>query len=293
MADEVIETTETTETTDDPDIAAEVETLTQTPGEQQNARVKAALIAAKKGEKAARKRNAELEPLAARMAETDERLNTVQPIINAILSNPKLRAEALRIANGTSTSHTTTDQPTAEEDPDAAEFAEMQGYYLADQSTPDLARSRRVLTMLDKRNGRQTEAALRPLAGVTLGQKADSNIRAAMAEVDDDGTPLATAESIREVAAQLPPQLLADPKVVDLVLNSAIGIDRRKKRTPKAPDEPMYLAPAGGRRSAAPSISADERKVLDRLGLTEKDYTESSKKLQENVSQRRGTVLGS
>lgn len=272
------EVVDTTETPDD-DITAEVETLTQTPGEQQNARVKAALIAAKKGEKAAKKRIAELEPLAAGSAETTERLNTVQPIINAILSNPKLRAEALRIANGTSTSHATTEQPDADEDPDAAAYAEDAGFFLGDNTTPDVARARRVLNRLDARHGRQTDERIRPLAGVTLGQKADANIKAAMAETDDDGTPMATEASIREVAAQLPPQLLADPKVIDLVLNSAIGIDRRKKRTPKAPEEPMYLAPSSGRR-AAPALSPEDRRALAAVGLTEEDMKKTTAKLE-------------
>jgi hypothetical protein len=281
---------------DDASIEAEVAELTASPSDQQAAKIQAALIAAKKGEKAAKKRNAELEPLAARMAETDERLNTVQPIINAILSNPKLRAEALRIANGTSTSHSTTEQPTSDEDPDAAAFAEIQGYYLADNTTPDLTRARRALDILDKRHGRQTDERIRPLAGVTLGQKADSNIRAVIAQTDDDGVPLATEESIREVVAQFGNDgqaMLANPAIVNVVLESAIGRDKIKKRTPKPLAEPMYLAPAGGRRSAQPVISADEKKILDRLGLTEKDYAASSAQLEKNVSQRRGTVLGS
>jgi hypothetical protein len=129
------------------------------------------------------------------------------------------------------------------------------------------------------------------LAGVTLSQKAEANLREAMAQTDQDGVPYATQESIREVAGQLPPQLLADPKVVDLVLNSAIGIDRRKHRTPKAPDEPLYLAPAGGGRRSEPAISSEEKRLLAKYGIDEKTYKESSATLEKNVASRRGTQL--
>lgn len=65
----------------------------------------------------------------------------------------------------------------------------------------------------------------------TLGQKAEANIRKLIAMTDAEGAPIATPESIREVAAQLPESmtahLLADPGVVDLVLKHAIGIDSR------------------------------------------------------------------
>lgn len=251
-----------------------------------------ALIAAKKEGKGYRDKLKELEPVAARTADVDQRLATAQPIINAILQNPKLRAEALRIAQGTNTSSERTEQPAAEDDPDAAAYAEDAGFYLADGQTPDIARARRVLTRLDQRHGRQTDERMRPLAGITLNRQAEGNLQQAMAQTDDDGTPLATAESIREVAGLVPSHLLADPKVVDLILNSAIGLDRRKHRTPKAPDEPLYLESAGGGRQRGPSISPEERRSLERLGLTEKDYTESTKRLEEGMRNRRGIVLG-
>jgi hypothetical protein len=155
-------------------------------------------------------------------------------VIQAVMTNPKLRAEALRMAGGTHTSAATTEQPLPDDDPDASAIAEELNMYLADGVTPDVARGRRVLDTAGCTHGRVADERIRPLAGVTLDARAQANLSKAMAETDEDGTPMATEESIREVAAQLPAQLLADPKVVDLVLNSAIGIDRRKRRTPKA-----------------------------------------------------------
>lgn len=247
----------------------------------------------KKEAKALARQVKDLKPVADRAMDIETRLGHAQPIIDAIVSNPKLRAEALRISQGTRASDDRTDQPSADEDPDGAGIAEDLGFYLADGQTPDIARARRVLSRLDTRHGRQTDDRIRPLAGLTLTEKANANLRDAAAMTDDEGTPLATPESIREVASQLPPHLLANPQVLDLVLNSAIGIDHRKKRTPKAAEEPVFLERQGGGRGREPSISAEEKKQLDRLGLTEKDYAASTKRLEQGVATRRGIVLGS
>lgn len=278
MAEEDVTTT----TTDDPDdaaIAAEVDTLTQSPADQQQDRVKSALIASKRSERAAQRRIKELEPLAASATDIGRQLDNVRPIINAVTANPKLLAEAMRIANGegTRTSTATAEQP--DHDEEAIGHAEDYGMYLGDGVTPDAARARRALNRIAGITGRQTDERIRPLAGVTLGQKAEANLREAAAEVDEDGIPFATLESIREVASQMPQQLLADPHVKTLVLNAAAGIDRRKKRTPKAPDEPLYLERQGGGRRQTPTYSAEERQAMAAVGLTEDDMKKTSAKI--------------
>lgn len=249
-----------------------------------------ALIGSKKRERELTKRIKELEPVAARATEIDNRLGQAQPIINAILNNPKLQAEAMRIANGTRPTSESTDQP---EDAELTSFAEDSGWYLADGVTPDAARAGRVLARLDARHGKQTDERIRPLAGITLTAKANANLTEAIGSLDDDGTPLATRESILEVAKQLPQQLLADPSVVDLVLNSAIGLDKRKKRTPKAPDEPLYLdRNNGGGRQREAALSSTERSFLKTSGITEEQYRKSSAKLEQGAASRRGIELG-
>lgn len=240
-----------------------------------------ALIAAKKDGKAARDRVKELEPIAASATEIGSKLNDAQPIINAILNNPKLRAEAMRISQGgTRTTADASDQPSADDDPDAAEFAELNNFYLADGMTLDVARGKRGLALLDRRSGRQTDERIRPLAGVTLGARANENIRAALSATDTEGNPWATRESIEEVVKQLPRELLADPQVADLILNNAIGIDRRKGRTPKAPDEPLFLErQGGGGRQRETALTPFERRHLETSGISEKDYRASAAKL--------------
>lgn len=262
---------------DEAAIAAEVETLTQTPADQQADRIKGALIAAKRGEKAALKRIKELEPIASRTQEVEGQLARAQPVINAILSDPKLNAAAMRIASGTHASAEATEQPT--DDADASGYAEDMGWYLQDGSI-DTARGRRVLNRVAKVSRGQAEDVVRPLAGVTLNTRAESNLSRMMAMTDDNGVPWATEESIRAVASRLPANLLADEKVVDLVLRNAIGEDRMTKRTPKAVDEPLYLASAGsGRRVSGPVMSAEERNALAKVGLTEDDLKRTQQKV--------------
>lgn len=236
----------------------------------------------KKEAKANAKRIKELEPVAARVTDLEGKLEGASPIINAILSNPKLKAEALRVVNGTRTSSEHTDQP--DNDPDAEQFAEDSGFYLADGSTVDVARARRVLDRLDQRHGRQTDAKLRPVVGQVVGRSATENVRQILAMTDADGVPMATKESIDEVLQRLRQNggepLLANPDVMDMVIDQAAGLDRRKGRTPKMPDEPLYLASAGGsRRRAEPTLSADEKARAERLGLTAKDLERAGQKL--------------
>ena len=253
-----------------------------------------AMLRYKKEAKANARRVKELEPIAASATDINERLGKAQPIIDAILTNPRLRAEALRAVNGTRTSNEQTDQP--QNDPDAEQFAEINNMYLPDGQTLDVARAQRSLALMDKRHGRQTDDKMRPLAGTVLGSRADQNVRAAIEATDDDGVPLASEASIRETVAMMGGDgayLLAKPEVVDMLLNNAIGLDRRKGRTPKAPEEPLYMAPAGGGRGRRTDvIDSDTRAILQRQGISEKDYLASSKRLEEGVANRKGIALG-
>lgn len=280
---------------DDAALVAEVDELTRPQADTDRDKVKHALIAAKRDLRSANRRVKELEPIAARATDINTRLDRAAPIIDAIMSNPKLRAEALRSANGTRTSSDATEQP--EDDAEASAFAEnVFGFYLADGSTPDVARARRAMDLMDRRTGRQTDERIRPLAGMTLGRTAEENVRQALAATDDDGVPLASPESLRETITMLGgPQspMLANPQVVDLLLNNAIGLDKRKGRTPKAQDEPLYLEQAGsgrGRRSDA--IDPELRESFARLGIDEKQGSAAVKRLEEGAIGRKGIALG-
>lgn len=227
-----------------------------------------ALIAAKRENKAHSKRIKELEPVAARVTDIESQLGAARPYIDAIVTNPRLKAEALRAVNGT---RPTNPEHAAEEvDPDLVAYAEDMGLYLADGVTPDAQRAGRVIARLDNRNRRTTEEAVRPFAGMALSQKAEANITAAMNKVDADGVPYATPEGLREAAKSMPANLLADPSVADLILRVAIGIDRMAGRTPKATEEPLFLQSAGGRNSRGPSVDPELAKWMKDNGVDEK-----------------------
>lgn len=273
---------------EDQDEAVELASLAVDDGKGGKHVPLSALIGSKKRERELTKRIKELEPVAAGATELNNRLTQAQPIINAILNNPKLQAEAMRIANGTRPTSDSTEQP---DDADAVAMAEEMGFYQGDGVTPDAARGARVLARLDARHGKQTDDRIRPLAGITLNAKANANLNEAVNAVDDEGTPMATRESITEIARSLPQHLLADQAVVDLILNSAIGLDKRKKRTPKPVEEPLYLERQGGGRTRATALGSDERDFLQKTGISEKDYRESASRLETGVASRRGIVL--
>lgn len=279
---------------DEPDDAEELASLAVTDAAGNKMVTLKALQEERATRRGLQQRIKELEPVAGRVTELEGRLNDASPVINAILTNPKLKAEALRIANGTRTTSDAGGQP--EDDPDATAYAEDMGFYLADGATVDAARARRVLDRLDARHGRQTDAKMRPLAGSFLSGKAEQNVQKAIDATDDNGVPLATPESIHEVVKQMGPDgqhLLANPMVIELVLDRAAGIDRRNKRTPKAQDEPIYLESAGGGRgSRASVIDADLKASFARLGINEKDGQAAIKNLEQGARNRSGIALG-
>lgn len=276
---------------DDAAIVAEVEELTRPEADKDRDKVKNALITAKRELRAANRRIKEIEPVATRAADIDRRLNEAMPYVNAMVNNPRLKAEALRISQGTRPSGDATDQP--DDDPDAQGYAEDAGFYLADGTTPDAARARRVLDRLDKRQAGRTADAIRPFAGLAVNQQVEQNIRAITAMTDADGVPYATEESIREAVAALKDgqHLLANQQVAQVILRNAIGEDRFKGRTPKAPDEPIYMPHAGGgRRPKDPAMGADQKARLAKLGLTEKDYNDTATKW-DSAHPRRGITF--
>lgn len=273
----------------EPDDAAELAALVVETDDGKGGKVKSVPLAkfldTKKAAKEATKRVKELEPIAAETQALRERLEAAAPFISAITDDPTLRAEAIRRVKGGGT-------PAPQTDTEAKDYAEDWGIYLSDGITPDVVKARRMLDRENSRVQKLTERMMGPLANLTLGEKASTNVREAKAMLGNDGAPLATAESIDEVANQIPAHLLADPRVVELVVNNAIGVDRRKGRTPKPIDEPLHLDAPGGHRRSEPTVDPDMKARLERLGLTEKEYLETGSKLENAVATRKGFVLG-
>ena len=262
---------------DDDAIAQEVQSQAIDDGKGNKMVPLSALIGAKKELRTVQKRNRELEPVVERTARLQADLDNAMPVIQAINNDPRLKAEALRIAQGSAPSRLTTDQPL--EDEDARGYAEDMGWYLADQVTPDAARGRRVLERQGKMMRQHAEDVMRPLAGVTLGSRAEVNLARIIGMTDDQGVPYATPESIRAVAKDLPANLLADERVTQMVLRNAIGEDRMNRRTPVALDEPLRLDRQGGSGPRAETLTPEQRRINARVGLSDKDFTDTMQKL--------------
>lgn len=274
----------------EPDDAAELASLVVDDGKGGKMVPLAKMLEYKRQAKEFGKRVKELEPTAAEAAAIRERLDAAQPLISALVADPRLRAEALRITQGRTVA------PAPQDDQEAKDYAEDMGIYLADGVTPDAVKGRRILDRENARLTRLTERVMGPMAGLVLNDKAGANIREAKAMMGTDGAPLASAESIDEVVAMMGregAQLLADPRVVEILVNNAIGVDRRKGRTPKPIDEPLYLdSPHGRRRASEPVYDSATKASLERLGLTEADLNTAGDRLQAALTTRKGIVLG-
>lgn len=266
---------------DEAAIEAEVKAIA---GEKPKDPVTDALIATKRELRSLNRRVKELDATAQEATTLKERLAAAQPYIDALVGDANLRAQALRRVKGGPV------EP--QDDAEAKDYAELHGLYLNDGATPNVQKARQLLDWHDARDKKRTESIVGPLAGLVAGSKAEQNIVKAIGQTDESGVPYASAESIRDVAAQLPPHLLADERVIDLVLNNAIGLDRRKGRTPKAVDEPLYLDTPHGRGKREAAVDPTMKAMLDRLGLTEAEFTESGTKLEQAVATRKGLALG-
>lgn len=223
-----------------------------------------ALLGAKREARTAGKRVKELEPVAASATELNKRLADAEPYLNTMMTDARIRAEVIARAEGRPV-------PKADAvDQEALDEAIDQGWYQADQVTPDVAKARRVL---DRHAGiakRATDEAMRPLGAMTVNAQAERHYAQVLGMRDDNDVPYASEESIREVAQMLGPELMANPKVVNTVITQAIGVDRMKGRTPKAPDEPLFLA-SNARGPRQPLVSDDERRIGKRVGLDDKE----------------------
>lgn len=233
-----------------------------------------ALVGVKKQNRELSKKVKELEPVASRVTEIEQRLERAAPVINAVLTDPALAAAVQRKTNPSAAK---TEQPA--DDPDATEYADAMGWY-TETGAVDVARAQRAIKIQEKIAERTSQKTVAPFANLSVGSAAERNITQAIGMTDNSGVPLATEESIREVAGTLPAHLLANPDVMDLVLNNAIGLDRRKGRTPKAVEEPLLLDSVSGRPRGLSVIDADTKRRINKLGLTEKDYQDTMKRME-------------
>lgn len=230
------------------------------------------VIKYRKQAKETARRLAELEPQIQESARLREQLQQIQPALEVLQRLTPQQREAL--ATGKMPSPVGT--PQQADDAEARQWAEMNGFIAADGSL-DIARARQNLDWLDRRHEQQTEQRLAPLRQTTAQQTAQAIMHQAFGFRDAAGNLMASQESIREAYAMLPPELAANPNVAITAVGTAMVIDRMKGRTPKAPEmampygDPLYSEPAAGRRG--PVVTAEDRALAKRVGLTDQDLT--------------------
>jgi hypothetical protein len=252
-------------------------TTTKTPDGKDVVDV-ASVIHWRKQAKAARKEVATLKQQVDQLEPHRQRLEAAAPILEKLQALPPEQQAAFleAVRTNTAPSRTQTQDP---DDVEARELAEDLG--LVDASgVLDVARGRRMLERLDKRAEAKARTIVAPYAQTTAQGVAYTLRERTKQQADPNtGTPYATAESIDEAFAMLKdaPELAANPAVSAIILGTAMLIDKSRGRVPKAPEryeysEPLLTEPAGGRRGA-PVITDETKRLLDRVGLTEKEFT--------------------
>jgi hypothetical protein len=245
-------------------------------GDQQMAPV-SEVIRYRKEARAAKKELDALKPQIEQARQIGQRLQDVQPILDRLQSMTPQQREAL--SSGRIASPEGTHQ--AADDVEAREIAEDYGLISQDGSL-DIARARKILNKNKEAIRQGVEQAVGPIRQNTAQQQAASLRQQAVGVTDANGVPLASQESIKEAYDMLPAELAAQPNVAMVALGTAMLIDRMRGRTVKASQtyaDPIYSEPAAGRRGGS-SITADDRAMAAKVGLTDKDLTAAVTALQ-------------
>lgn len=255
------------ETDDDDDSLIETTTI----GSQKMAPV-GDVIRFRKEARELKKQNAELQAKIEWAKTVEQRLTEVTPTLDLIRQNPHILEQ---VQQGTRPSAPATIQP--QDDREAQEWAEENGLITATGEL-DIARARRQLDRLDKRAAAMAERAVGPIRQNTAQQTSAAHRVQAKGVALPDGTKFATEESVEQAFSLLPVELTADPKVAAIIPLIAAGLDRAKGKTPgravaREDSEPL-ITESVGRRGPAP-IDADLQRILQRTGITEKEYRET------------------
>src|SRR5579862_6787674 len=173
MADD-LETTDKVEP-EDTELDTELASVAVDDGKGNKMVPLSALAGAKKESRASAKRVKELEAKEAEYGVLKQRLDSAQPIIDAIVNNPKLSAEARKIASGIKPTSDKVDQPDVHEDPDAVAYAETMDLYTKEGNL-DVVKARKALDVVTRVSGRMANEAVKPFAGMMLGSNAERNL---------------------------------------------------------------------------------------------------------------------
>lgn len=262
-------------------------------GQQQMAPV-SEVIRLRKEARAAKKEAAELKTRVERAEAVGAQLQEVMPLIDNLRNMSQAQRDALLSGKLPSVEGTRQDA----EDTEAREVAEDYGLIAADGSL-DIARARKIIDKENARVERRVQEQLGPVKQHSAQQQAGVMRERAKAIKDEHGMPFATPESIDEAYSLIPAELAANPNVAIVQIGTAMFLDKMRKRTVRgaagADPGPGYQAPiyseGGGRRAAAPALTAEEKASAAKLGLSEKELTDASTALSRAAGGRRGIAL--
>lgn len=204
-----------------------------------------------------------------RAQELEQRYQQVQPLVDAIAADPTLlQLVTQRLSGG---------QPAAPQGPSPqevqqlTEFAQYLGLYDA-RGNPDLAAAQRVAAIIDARAQAAAQQATAPVQQTVVAGQAATVKQALIQAAAQQGI---SAETIEQVAGLLPPHLLVEPGVPQLVLMVAAGKERFDGTARPPAEEPLYVETAGGRRAVAP-LPANLQGVLRQHGLSDQDIAQAA-----------------
>lgn len=207
-------------------------------------------------------RESEVAPLKAqadRAAQLEQALNAAKPYVDFLQARPELMKPQA---------------PTPEEDriseDEAATFARDYELF-APTGQPDIARAKKILA----RESRKTSEAARlaaqeavaPVRQTAAEQASRANFAQMAQRVNEQGEPLVDPKVLAEEWVALAPELTADSRVAQVVLEKAIGKMILSGQRPQKPQRaPVFTESPGGRQAGAGLTDLDKK-----LGFSEKE----------------------
>lgn len=161
---------------------------------------------------------------------------------------------------------------TAEE---AVEFAKDMDLYQAD-GTPDVGRAQRLAARNAAIAKQQVQAALAPFQAKDARQQAVEVARQLAGRKDAKGNTL-KAQTIERLFGAMPPELITQPGVSDVLYTIARGIEADERS--QQPDEPPPVVPTegmGGGSQKRTSLSDVESRFARAAGISAKDFSEGA-----------------
>lgn len=176
-------------------------------------------------------------------------------------------------------------QPGQPQDPAAAQLAQRFSLYTGDGQL-DVATARAIINDQQALAQHAAQSAVAPVAQQVWQAQATANLDRVLSQRDSAGQPLVTPDDMRKTIEQtfagMHPQraiqMLANPNIVEVIVNNALGGKARAKagQPPPPSEDPLYRESAGGGVGAA--MDESERRFYRKVGIDDKTATAAAAK---------------